>query len=68
MKYGLLNAAEEPPIAIFTWLLLPNKFPIPKSEYGDVMLTWASANRLLEIRVVAISRIRSVLMCFKVEI
>jgi hypothetical protein len=40
-KYGLLNAVAAPPIAIFIWLLTPYKFPTPKIEYGEDILTWA---------------------------
>jgi len=32
-----------PPIAIFIWLLTPYKLPIPKSEYGEEILTCAVA-------------------------
>ena len=41
IKYGLLNAVAAPPIAIFIWLLTPYKLPIPKSEYGEEILTCA---------------------------
>ena len=68
MKNGLLNAVAAPPTAMFIWLLTPYKLPIPKSEYGEEILTCAVATKAKEKKATASKNLRKTLLCFNVEI